>query len=280
MSHAATNWAIKQRGLKPATKIVLWHLADCHNGHTGQCNPKQSTLASLCEMSRSTLNLHLSKLERSGLIRRVTSVDSETKKQRPTHYVLAMDDAQKPVSENEIRTQDVDTDTTTCCASVSENETRLVSENRTKPCPDSEHSRVLKSDTKNLGREPGKQASSSAREAMSDDQLFDEVLSAAGIRNGQMPSYWMPPAAVIHVGRWRTQLGLTDAEILATVRESRKRHDTPPSGPKGLDRAMQRTAGAKSTDLKPIHSQHGTASEKSKRMAFYESITAKAGGAR
>ncbi len=24
MSHAATNWAIQQRGLKPVTKIVLW----------------------------------------------------------------------------------------------------------------------------------------------------------------------------------------------------------------------------------------------------------------
>lgn len=26
MSHAATNWAIQQRGLKLTTKIVLWHL--------------------------------------------------------------------------------------------------------------------------------------------------------------------------------------------------------------------------------------------------------------
>jgi hypothetical protein len=34
MSHEATNWAIKQRGLKPTTKIVLWHLCDRFNPTT------------------------------------------------------------------------------------------------------------------------------------------------------------------------------------------------------------------------------------------------------
>ena len=31
MSHDATNWAIQRRGLKPTTKIVLWHLCDRYN---------------------------------------------------------------------------------------------------------------------------------------------------------------------------------------------------------------------------------------------------------
>ena len=44
MSHAATNWAIQQRGLKPATKIVLWHLCDRHNPDFG-CFPTQARLA-------------------------------------------------------------------------------------------------------------------------------------------------------------------------------------------------------------------------------------------
>ena len=150
MSHAATNWAIKQRGLKPATKIVLWHLADCHNGHTGQCNPKQSTLADLCEMSRSTVNLHLNKLEELGLIRRIQNVDSETQKKRPTHYILSMDEAEKPMSEIETRPENP----------VSENPTdtpEAVSEKQPKPCPKNEHSRVRNSDIKNLGKEPGKE---------------------------------------------------------------------------------------------------------------------------
>ena len=56
MSHDATNWAIKQRGLKPTTKIVLWHLCDRFNPDYG-CFPSQARLAHDCEISRSTLNV-------------------------------------------------------------------------------------------------------------------------------------------------------------------------------------------------------------------------------
>lgn len=139
MSHKATNWAVEQRGLKPATKIVLWHLADCHNAHTGQCNPKQSTLADKCEMSRSTVNLHLDKLCQLGLIKRVASVDPKTRRQRPTHYLLALDGA----LENE--------------DPCPKPEHGAVSENQTDPCPKNDQSRVRKSDTKNPVREPGKE---------------------------------------------------------------------------------------------------------------------------
>ena len=62
MSHHATNWAILQRGLKPTTKIVLWHLADRFNPDYG-CFPSQDRLAHDCEISRSTLNAHLALLE-------------------------------------------------------------------------------------------------------------------------------------------------------------------------------------------------------------------------
>jgi len=65
MSHEATNWAIKQRGLKPTTKIVLWHLCDRFNPDYG-CFPSQDRLAEDCEISRSTLNEHLGQLEAAG----------------------------------------------------------------------------------------------------------------------------------------------------------------------------------------------------------------------
>ena len=68
MSHEATNWAIKQRGLKPTTKIVLWHLCDRFNPDYG-CFPSQDRLAHDCEISRSTLNDHLAQLEAVGLLR-------------------------------------------------------------------------------------------------------------------------------------------------------------------------------------------------------------------
>lgn len=70
MSHYMTALAMKQQGLKPATKIVLYWLADCHNGETGKCFPSINHLASVCEMSRRSVEGHLTVLEQLGLIKR------------------------------------------------------------------------------------------------------------------------------------------------------------------------------------------------------------------
>ena len=70
MSHYMTALAMKQQGLKPATKIVLYWLADCHNQETGQCFPSINHLASVCEMSRRSVEGHLTILEQLGLIKR------------------------------------------------------------------------------------------------------------------------------------------------------------------------------------------------------------------
>jgi len=85
MSHDATNWASKQRGLSMAARIVLWHLCDRYHPDHG-CFPKQQTLTYDCEMSRATLNRALLELEEQRLIRRETRVDPETKRQLPTRY--------------------------------------------------------------------------------------------------------------------------------------------------------------------------------------------------
>jgi DNA-binding transcriptional MocR family regulator len=70
MSHYMTALAMKQRGLKPAAKIVLYWLADHHNETTGACFPSLKTLAQECEMGKSTLIRHLDDLEKAGLIER------------------------------------------------------------------------------------------------------------------------------------------------------------------------------------------------------------------
>lgn len=90
MSHRATNWAIVQRGLKPAVKIVLWYLCDRHNKDHG-CFPSQETLVEDCEVSRPTLNRHLAELEELRLIRRVQRSDRKTRKQKSTMYLFAFD---------------------------------------------------------------------------------------------------------------------------------------------------------------------------------------------
>ena len=90
MSHAATNWAIGQRGLKPATKIVLWLLCDRHNPDYG-CFPTQARLAEDAEMSISALNDHLATLERLGLIRRIRTHDPHTRRRMPMRYILGFE---------------------------------------------------------------------------------------------------------------------------------------------------------------------------------------------
>ena len=70
MSHEATRWAVQQRGLKPAERIVLFCLADRHNTSRG-CFPSQQTLADDAEMSERSVRRHLASLEAKGLIERV-----------------------------------------------------------------------------------------------------------------------------------------------------------------------------------------------------------------
>jgi DNA-binding transcriptional ArsR family regulator len=81
MSHYMTALAMKQLGLKPAAKIVLYWLAEHHNGKTGHCFPSLNTLCLCCEMDRSTIVRHLDGLEAAGLVsreRRVRDNGSQT----------------------------------------------------------------------------------------------------------------------------------------------------------------------------------------------------------
>lgn len=96
MSHQGTNWAILQRGLKPTTRIVLWHLCDRYNPDHG-CFPAQERLAYDCEISQAGLNTHLAKLEQRGLLRRVRRVDPVTRRQMSTRYILGFEDGFTPV---------------------------------------------------------------------------------------------------------------------------------------------------------------------------------------
>lgn len=111
MSHQATAWAFAQRGLSPATKIVLLYLADRHNPDHG-CFPSQARLAADCEMHRSSVNRHLKELVQAGLIRREERFDKETGRQLSTRYLLGFEidqarpaaarrDTAAPVSQNE-----------------------------------------------------------------------------------------------------------------------------------------------------------------------------------
>lgn len=115
MSHRATNWAIQQRGLAPATKLVLWHLCDRHNPDYG-CFPSQDQLAADAEISRASLNVHLDKLQQAGLIRRERRHSEGAHRRQSTRYFLAF--------EPEFSAQP---------------DLPLGAENRPDPCPESRH---------------------------------------------------------------------------------------------------------------------------------------------
>lgn len=152
MSHKATNWAVEQRGLKPGTKIVLWHLADRHNKDHG-CFPSQALLANDCEMSRASVNNHLNTLEEHGLIRRVQTRNSKTFKQENTRYLLAFEDdftTKNTGVENGGNPQKP-------CPEIGHgNEHGPMSKNEQIPCPKNSDSRVQNLDT-NPVKEPGTQ---------------------------------------------------------------------------------------------------------------------------
>ncbi|OJF90654.1 helix-turn-helix domain-containing protein [Pararhizobium antarcticum] len=264
MSHEATNWAIKQRGLKPTTKIVLWHLCDRFNPDYG-CFPSQNRLAHDCEISRSTLNDHIGQLEAAGLLRRVPRIDPVTKRQLPTRYILCFETGFTPAEvvpcpeighgesalrENPAVADGCGPDTLPepdpCPNSGHGIDAEAVSGFCPQPCPENGQSRVRNPDT-NLVREPLSKPVKEEEDAQARDADFDrffaELLTALGFAaNATLPAWWQGWPARTHVRRWIDDLGLSQKRIIETATETRSDHPSPPDGPKALDRFMERTA--------------------------------------
>jgi hypothetical protein len=266
MSHEATNWAIQQRGLKPTTKIVLWHLCDRYNPDYG-CFPSQNRLAYDSEISRSTLNDHIGQLEAVGLLRRVPRIDPATKRQLPTRYILGFEPGFTPVdvvpcpktgrgamSPREIICE-ADTygigappEADPCPDFGHGIDAEAVSGFCAKPCPEKAESRVRNPDT-NLVREPlskpvKEEEDAQARES-DFDRFFADLLNALGLDATALPGWWQGWPPRLHVQRWREKLGLSQDEIVAIAVASRSEHPEPPDGPKALDRAMHRAVQRK-----------------------------------
>jgi hypothetical protein len=245
MSHKATVWAIQQRGLKPATKIVLWFLCDRHNPDFG-CFPTQERLADDAEMSISALNAHLAKLEELRLIHRVRVHDPRTHKRQATRYILGFEDGfpQEPSPETgdgfEGTEEELDADPTP------DSGHGAISGFSANPSPDFAQSHLRNPET-NLVREPlskpvKEEEDAAAREA-DFDRFFAELLAALGFAaNATLPAWWQGWPARTHVRRWVDDLGLSPQRIIDVATETRADHPNPPDGPKALDRFMERAA--------------------------------------
>ena len=85
MSHAATDWAMKQRLTEtPTQKLVLIVLADAHNGLTGKCFPTHERIAEQSSVSVAQTKRVLKQLESLGLITKHASRG----RGRASEYVL------------------------------------------------------------------------------------------------------------------------------------------------------------------------------------------------
>ena len=283
MSHAATNWAIQQRGLKPTTKIVLWHLCDRYNPDYG-CFPSQEQLAHDCEISRSTLNEHLKMLEIASLIRRVKRRTPGSKRQLPTRYILGFETGFKPKNGGGETPGGGDRDTSGNCPEKGdpeglnprpelrhgdegeslnnskgldpisastpcpETEHGAVSDLDPDPCPDWRQTRVSNPDS-NPVREPVSKPVKEEEVAQAREEgfesFFEELLRALGMNpKSDLPGWWQGWPPREHVRRWRDELDLSEDRILDVARRSRDAHPAPPDGPKALDRAMERALRA------------------------------------
>ena len=245
MSHKATVWAIQQRGLKPATKIVLWFLCDRHNPDFG-CFPTQARLADDAEMSISALNEHLAKLQELRLIHRVRAQDPHTHKRLATRYILGFEDGFPPEPTPETGDGFAGTEGEQASDPTPESGHGTISGFSAKPSPDFAQSH-LRNPEINLVREPLSKPVKEEEDAQARDSDFDrffaELLTALGFAaNATLPAWWQGGPARLHVRRWINDLGLTEDRIIETARETRSEHPNPPDGPKALDRFMERAA--------------------------------------
>lgn len=243
MSHLATNWAIQQRGLKPATKLVLWYLCDRHTTDYG-CFPSQLQLAQDAELSRSALNEHLLRLEEASLIRRIIRIDPRTKRQQSTRYLLAFEAefALEPTPESGHGSDETS----------AEHEGEPSPESGHGPSPDSAHgpcpdlgpSRVRNPDTNSV-REQEEEEEERAGARPGFEDFFGELLRTVGHDPAVwLPGWWKGESAGEHVRGWIDRLGLSEEQIIETAQAWRRDIPEAPDGPKALDRAMAKAAEA------------------------------------
>lgn len=241
MSHQATNWAMKLRDMKPATKAVLLCLANFHTPDKG-CFPSHRRIATDACMSERSVRNHLAELEAMGHLRRIKGTGGKRLKGPDgevlpvsTRYIFSFEDGFEAVDNTAHR-----------------------AESRRQNCAKSRRQNL----PPNTVREPLKEED--AREAPDSNDLFEGVKRAVGFGpNAILPSWWRERAARDHVIGWKERFGLTDAEILEVAAATRKEHPIPPDGPKALDRAMERRwrakQAAKSGDKRRRHEKRSSA---------------------
>lgn len=110
------------------------------------------------------------------------------------------------------------------------------------------------------GGEEGARASAVVDAPRADPSLVAQLADALGF-NGPTgtgwPRYWVAADAALIVARWKTDLGLTDDEVLQVATANMRAHGSPANGPKTLTRHMQAYADAKAAPRLEINPAAG-----------------------
>lgn len=126
------------------------------------------------------------------------------------------------------------------------------------------------------------QAPDREADARPTQDLIWRILHAIGLDRGQtIPRFWMAPDAPVIVSRWRTELGLSDDEIVGIAAQNGRQFGEPARGPKILTQAMANYAAAKSDPMpQPQNEQRKARSHdrQSEQRAFDASINRLADG--
>jgi DNA-binding MarR family transcriptional regulator len=285
MSHKATHWAIQQRGLKPATKLVLWYLCDRHTTDYG-CFPSQLQLAEDAELSSSALNEHLLRLEAAGLIRRIRRLDPRTRRQQSTRYLLAFEPEfhEEPTPESGHGPDEADAER--MGKPTPDSGHGPTPESETGPTPDLGPSRLRIPETNSVREQEEEEEEEEEERAGAGarfERFFDELLRTVGHNpDVWIPGWWKGDNARDHVRGWIDGLGLSEDRIIEIAEAWRRDIPDAPDGPKALDRAMAREAEAasrrKADALRPRQPGKGgkaaKASEPEKPKPSYADVAA------
>lgn len=260
MSHDATNWAIKQRGLKPAAKVVLWHLCDRYHPDHG-CFPSLDTLADDCEMSRRSVQDQIDILVEKGLVS-VEKMPRNKGKMPRNRYVFPFEQAQNSLGQN-----------------LPLAKSALGKEDHS-PLANSRNHLGQNLPT-NPVREPLSEAVS-ARLPEDEPTFREKLIEAAGYpRSGINPSTGIPssiggPADMVTVSKWQAELGVTEAEILEVVKAGSQRKGSPPGTLRFFTGHIADFAAAKRQGLPASTPTFSQQSEKDKHMSHLRKLAGRA----
>ncbi|WP_170063433.1 helix-turn-helix domain-containing protein [Albidovulum inexpectatum] len=261
--------AIWDRGPEsPNERFVLVALADYANEH-GECWPSIDGLCRKTRLSERGVQSILRRLEKAGWVR-VVAGGGRSNTNRYT-IVLPVDLKQNPApdapftGENPALRAGIKDETPqekhrfsaqnpAAAAPFKEETPQLSAENPAAAAPEpplTTNGMVVVGDARARDQLPVDRSNvvpHPAAATASADELYDRVLAAAGLTSGRLPTWWLPPAATLHVAKWR-QLDLTDDEIVEVVRQTQARFDDRPTSPKAFDFAMRRYAAEKNHQI-------------------------------